>query len=324
MTLSPDVVEQLLVACHRHCCICHKPAGTKMEVHHIVPKSQGGEDTEENGIPLCFDCHAEVEAYDPQHPKGRRFTPSELKRHKEQWLAICSRAPWYLTLSERSSPPYKMAILDDSIFSHLRCEDPRPAQRLVSSIMMRDRSTREEFARRVFKSLKSEDEDIRWKFSMVVEELILWEPRLIPPEIIEDMSRDRSFSVRSSAAICYYHLAPLDPAAVPLDVLSRLAAPDEDWYVFTPARSALLRLARARPVVIDILARDLISKDRYAREMAAATIKRLMKRDWDLIPDDLVNRMTQSTDSFVKQVGKEFVEKKRNLMKEPEKDYSAF
>jgi hypothetical protein len=50
MTFSPDVMERLLVACHRHCCICHKAAGTKMEVHHIVLKSQGGEDTEENGI----------------------------------------------------------------------------------------------------------------------------------------------------------------------------------------------------------------------------------------------------------------------------------
>lgn len=66
-----------------------------MEIHHIVPESKGGEDTEENGIPLCFDCHAEVESYNPQHPKGRKFTSSELRKHKEQWFTICSNPDWH-------------------------------------------------------------------------------------------------------------------------------------------------------------------------------------------------------------------------------------
>ena len=60
MTFPPDVAERLLVACHRRCCICHKFTGTKMEIHHIVPRSEGGPDTQGNGIPLCFDCHADV------------------------------------------------------------------------------------------------------------------------------------------------------------------------------------------------------------------------------------------------------------------------
>ena len=62
-----------------------------MEIHHIDPD---GSNDEENGIPLCFDCHAEVMAYDPSHPKGRKFTPSELRRHKNQWLAQCSLPPF--------------------------------------------------------------------------------------------------------------------------------------------------------------------------------------------------------------------------------------
>jgi hypothetical protein len=70
-----------------------------MEIHHIVPKSKEGEDTEENGIPLCLDCHAEVGSYNPQHPKGRRFTPSELRRHKDQWFAICAKPHWHETLN---------------------------------------------------------------------------------------------------------------------------------------------------------------------------------------------------------------------------------
>jgi len=324
MPFPPDVVERLLVACHRHCCICHKPAGTKMEIHHILPKSQGGEDTEDNGIPLCFDCHAEVAAYDPQHPKGKRFTPSELKRHKEQWFAICSRTPWDSTLRVRSGVRSKIERLDDSIFSGLRLEDPGPAERLVSSIMRQDKVTRAKFAMRVIDALESGDEDTRWKFAMVVKELVLWEPKLVPFESLEAMSRDPSFFVRSSAAVCYYYLAALDPSAVPVDILSKLAAHGEDWYVHTPARSALLRLARARPIVIDILARDLSHEDATARELAASSIRRLMQRDWDLIPDGLVSRMMMSTDSFVKKVGEECCQKKRDATKEPQKDYSLF
>jgi len=181
MVFPPDVVERLLVACHRHCCICHKPAGNKMEIHHIVPKSQGGEDAEENGIPLCFDCHAEVGEYNREHPKGRQFTPSELRRHKEQWFAICARPPWHPTLGTPSSLSRERVSLDDSMFSVLRCDDRRPAQRLVGTIMRQDRSTREEFARRAFRGLQSVDEDTRWKLAIIVEELILWEPSLVLP-----------------------------------------------------------------------------------------------------------------------------------------------
>jgi hypothetical protein len=57
MAFPPEVAEQALLACARYCCLCHKFCGNKIETHHIV---QGGGDTFENCIPLCFDCHAEV------------------------------------------------------------------------------------------------------------------------------------------------------------------------------------------------------------------------------------------------------------------------
>ncbi len=58
-----NICEQVLVACRRSCCICNKFCGSKIELHHIVQKADGGTDTFENCIPLCFDCHAEVKAY---------------------------------------------------------------------------------------------------------------------------------------------------------------------------------------------------------------------------------------------------------------------
>jgi hypothetical protein len=295
-----------------------------MEIHHIIPKSEGGEDTEENGIPLCFDCHAEVAAYNPKHPKGRCFTLSELRKHKEQWFAICTKPPWDSTLSRSTGEALQIPAIDDTIFSVLRVDDRRPAEKLVGVIMRQDRSVRQEFIKRVSEGLRSDDEDTRWKFGHIVEELVLWEPRTVPAEIIESMSRDSFFSVRSSAAVCYYYLAALDPAAIPLDVLERLAAHDEDWYVSTPATGALLRLARARPVVIDILARNLDHKDAYAREYAAAAIQRLARTDWDLVSDELIKHMMRSSDSFVQKVGKESSRIKRIAAKGPKRDYSMF
>ncbi|MBR5439120.1 MAG: HNH endonuclease [Clostridia bacterium] len=85
MPFSEKIKEDAMVACGRHCCICHKFCGNKMEVHHIVPQKDGGEDSFENAIPLCFDCHAEVGAYNTSHPKGVKFSKNELKRHRDNW-----------------------------------------------------------------------------------------------------------------------------------------------------------------------------------------------------------------------------------------------
>ncbi len=322
----PDVIaEKLLVACHRHCCICHKPCGTKMEIHHIVPQSKRGKETEENGIPLCFDCHADVQMYNPKHPKGRSYTSSELKRHKKQWFRICASSPWSQSLrNSQSLSITKAVVLDEKVFQSLRCDDRRPAQRITAAIFKKSKATQEKFAQQIFSLLQSTDEDTRWKAAMVIEELVLWSPNLVTPYILEKMSRDKLFSVRSSVAVCYYYMAISDPSSVPVNILSKLARYDEDWYVFTPATSALLRLTRARPVVVDIFARDLDHEDSFAREHAATAIERLSRRDWDLLPEDLIYHMLNSTDTFVKQVGEACAKRTKGRRREPLQDYSLF
>ena len=40
-------------ACFR-CVICHQAF---VEVHHIIPQSEGGDDSEDNAAPLCAGCH---------------------------------------------------------------------------------------------------------------------------------------------------------------------------------------------------------------------------------------------------------------------------
>ncbi len=85
MPFPHKVAERALLDCGRHCCVCHKFCGFKIELHHIKPRSEEGEDTYDNCIPLCFDCHAEVKAYNPKHPKGRQYTESELRGHRDRW-----------------------------------------------------------------------------------------------------------------------------------------------------------------------------------------------------------------------------------------------
>ena len=88
MGFSKQIKEDVLVASARHCCVCHRYKGVKIEVHHILPKEQGGLNTFENAIPLCFDCHSDAGHYHAKHPKGTKFSIEELKKHKVNWFSI--------------------------------------------------------------------------------------------------------------------------------------------------------------------------------------------------------------------------------------------
>ncbi len=85
MAFSKEVQVAALVACGRCCCLCHKFCGPKMELHHIIQKANGGDDSFENCIPLCFECHADMGKRDPHHPKGKGYSPEELRMHRDNW-----------------------------------------------------------------------------------------------------------------------------------------------------------------------------------------------------------------------------------------------
>jgi hypothetical protein len=68
----------------RHCCLCRKQCGTNIEAAHIVDEAAGGSNDDQNGIPLCFDCHQEIGAYRDSHPKGNKFTPNELRSRRDK------------------------------------------------------------------------------------------------------------------------------------------------------------------------------------------------------------------------------------------------
>ena len=87
MGFSAKIRERALLACARRCCVCHRFKGVNIEVHHIVPAAKGGSDNWENAIPLCFDCHSAAGHYNADHSKGTKYSPEELRGHREKLYA---------------------------------------------------------------------------------------------------------------------------------------------------------------------------------------------------------------------------------------------
>ena len=85
MPFPRSVREQALVLAARHCCVCHRYKGVKIEVHHLEQEADGGGNDLENAIALCFDCHADAGHYNPDHPRGTNFSPRELRMARATW-----------------------------------------------------------------------------------------------------------------------------------------------------------------------------------------------------------------------------------------------
>ena len=84
MPFSKTTKEKALVAAGRRCCLCSDFKGVRLEVHHIEAESADGSNDFDNAIPLCFDCHADVGHYNPEHPRGNRYSDTELRGHRDR------------------------------------------------------------------------------------------------------------------------------------------------------------------------------------------------------------------------------------------------
>lgn len=122
MSFPKQIQEDALLASGRHCCLCHKFCGTKIELHHIKQRKDGGGDLFDNCIPLCFDCHADIMTYNPGHPKGKKYTEKEVKRHRNEWYEKVKNSsgsivsnPKYLKI-DRSTYNRFLELLDNKAF----------------------------------------------------------------------------------------------------------------------------------------------------------------------------------------------------------------
>jgi|APFre7841882630_1041343.scaffolds.fasta_scaffold03277_2 guanyl-specific ribonuclease Sa len=115
MAFPPKVRRDLLIKSGRRCCLCMEYRGTHIEVHHIVPEAEGGTNKQSNGIPLCFDCHADVPAYNLKHPRGTKFTAEELRQHRNRLFQhIEQGGPLVLDLITRES----FTVSDSALFKN--------------------------------------------------------------------------------------------------------------------------------------------------------------------------------------------------------------
>lgn len=81
MAILSQLAATILARSGRRCCICRRFLPTRIQVHHILPVSEGGSDEPENLIALCLTCHADVHS---KVPFTRRFSSEELRLHREQ------------------------------------------------------------------------------------------------------------------------------------------------------------------------------------------------------------------------------------------------
>jgi hypothetical protein len=88
MPFPRTVRIEAMLAAARHCCLCRRYKGVKLEVHHIQPEAKGGSNDFDNAMVLCFDCHADAGSYNSDHPRGTRIRTDELRRARDDWYHV--------------------------------------------------------------------------------------------------------------------------------------------------------------------------------------------------------------------------------------------
>lgn len=80
MPFNEEIKLKVRRRAHFKCCMCQRPY---VEVHHIIPEADGGEDTEENAAPLCPWCH-EIHGND-------RTKRKYIRQARDGWYEICAK-----------------------------------------------------------------------------------------------------------------------------------------------------------------------------------------------------------------------------------------
>ena len=129
MAFSETVKERVRQMADGRCCLCEE---VFVDVHHIVPQSEGGADSEDNATPLCPGCHAKF-GNNPDHRK-------QIREMRDRWYRKCA--------SEQLSVKDLASVINDAkeLVQGLERHSP---QRLLIEIDMLRKSlvSMEEFAK---------------------------------------------------------------------------------------------------------------------------------------------------------------------------------
>ena len=76
---------------HYRCALCDSSDG--IQIHHAIPRGQGGNNTPHNLITLCWRCHAE--AHGTPVRGGTDFTPEDIAQACVEYLADEYAPRWW-------------------------------------------------------------------------------------------------------------------------------------------------------------------------------------------------------------------------------------
>jgi tetratricopeptide (TPR) repeat protein len=81
--IPTDVRNKVLVDAMHRCCLCPEHQEV-VDLHHVVPISEGGPNTEDNLMAICPTCHAKI------HRIRIDYTVDQLRMYKERWTRLCA------------------------------------------------------------------------------------------------------------------------------------------------------------------------------------------------------------------------------------------
>lgn len=153
------------------------------------------------------------------------------------------------------------------------------------------------------------DEDIKWAALQTIESFSDLAPWLFDIKLLTDLSKHKDFSIRSMVAMICYNFSNWAPNLVPVNVLIKLAHPNEDYYVNNPAIGAMKTLARWRVSILRMFFVQLRSKDSWTREFYANAIYDISLNEPEILNPEDVEKIQKYLESIKDDTSLYFIKK---------------
>lgn len=214
---------------------------------------------------------------------------------------------WDITPTTPSASPTRTEPLPDQflqrLFDKVRIGDHEIAEgRLRQLFSLLTKTDQRRVAAGVFQYVMSVSEptDEVYLSTSFLEGIARLDPALVPIDWVEKLAGSAVVQHRMSAAMQLWDLAETAPGMVPLDLVIKLAKPaTEDWYVYSPAITAVKQLALTRRSALEILLDLGRSTDAEDRLAAVEALTDLARVNAALIPLRPVQQLCADEDKSV-------------------------
>jgi hypothetical protein len=129
--IPQDTIDRMMVKCGRRCCICRRFRPTLLQVHHIVLKSEGGTNEDDNLIVICLSCHTDIHT---QVPFARRFSPEELKSHRDAMVRMVAEGVFPADVTEHVDQ-LVLKVVSEMAAGQRTADDARLSQEAVELLL---------------------------------------------------------------------------------------------------------------------------------------------------------------------------------------------